>query len=114
MAAAGGAAKTLRHVVPWPAGRFIVAGENGGVDQHVAINFVTPDFFSTATMLRTSRRALKGGIATKTGDKIAFQFATLNVTSGFKGVVKRKSGPSWSRAARAVITFWVLAGSAIC
>ena len=33
------------------------------------------------------------GIATKTGDKIAFQFATLNVTSGFKGGSKTEVRP---------------------
>lgn len=69
-----------------------MAGENGGVDQHVAINFCYAGFFQYRHHV-ADITALKGGIATKTGDKIAFQFATLNVTSGFKGGSKTEVRP---------------------
>ncbi|GDU58354.1 hypothetical protein ExPUPEC61_03099 [Escherichia coli] len=40
-------AKALCHVIPWPAGGFIVAGENGGIYQHIAIDLVDARFFQS-------------------------------------------------------------------
>ncbi len=69
-----------------------MAGKNGGIDQHVAIDFCHAGFFQyrhhVADIL-----ALKGGIAAETGDKIAFKFTTLDVTFGFKRGSKTEVRP---------------------
>ena len=69
-----------------------MAGKDGRVDQHIAINFLHAGFFQRRNHI-ADILAFKGWIAAKTGDKIAFQFATLDVTFGFKGGRKTEVRP---------------------
>ena len=60
-----------------------MAGKDGRVDQYIAINFLHARFFQYRNHI-ADILALKGRIAAKTGDKIAFQCATLDVTFGLE------------------------------
>lgn len=104
IAAAGGGAEALRQVVPRPAGRFVMAGEDRGIDEHIAFDTLHAGFFSVATILRISCR-LSVGSPPKRAIRSPFSTPPSREPLVSSVVVKRKSGPSCSSAASAVMTF---------
>lgn len=97
-------AEALRQVVPRPAGRFVMAGEDRGIDEHIAFDTLHAGFFSVATILRISCR-LSVGSPPKRAIRSPFSTPPSREPLVSSVVVKRKSGPSCSSAASAVMTF---------
>lgn len=69
-----------------------MAGKDGGIDQHVAIDLLHAGFFQhrhhVADIL-----AFEGGVTAKAGDEIAFQLTVFNLAFGLKGGGKTEVRP---------------------
>lgn len=106
-------AEALRQVVPWPSRRFIVAGENRSIDEHIAFDTLYAGFFQrrhhVANILPLERR-----VAAEAGDQIPFQHTAVQRAFGFQRGGEAKIGPQLQQRRQRGDDLCVLAGSAIC
>ena len=81
-------AEALRQIVPRPAGRLVMAGEDRGVDQHVAADLAHALFLQDGHHIAQAL-ALEGRIAAEAGNQVAAQHAVADIAPLSSVVVKR-------------------------
>ena len=76
-------AKALRHIIPGPARRFVMAGEDGGIDQDITFNSLDAGFLQRGHHI-TNILTPKGRIAAKARNEVAFQDTAIETAFRFQ------------------------------